>query len=152
MCEIKLKDIYKTKGAARILYVLLKERTSRVTISHRHMPSKRKHLAFLRSRPHKAWYLVMNESHEPVGGAYLSKNDEIGIFIFKKHQGMGYGQSAVQSLMRRHRRVHRFLANVNPRNARSIWFFTSLGFRHIQNTYELSRPPEAAKRPKDLKA
>lgn len=139
MCEIKLKDIYKTKGAARILYALLKERTMRVNISHRRMPTWRRHLAFLRSRPHKAWYLVMNTSGEPVGGTYLSKNDEIGIFIFRKYRGRGYGQSALLGLMRRHRGVHRFLANVNPKNKPSIRFFKELGFRHIQNTYEMRR-------------
>ena len=39
--------------------------------------------------------------------------------------------------MKRHPRK-RFLANVNPRNKKSIAMFEAMGFRHLQNTYELN--------------
>ena len=42
---------------------------------------------------------------------------------------------SIEMLMEKHPR-ERFLANINPANERSIEFFRSLGFVHIQNTYE----------------
>ena len=62
-----------------------------------------------------------------------------GVFVLRTHQGAGYGPQAVRLVMARHRGVKRFLANINPANQRSIAVFADLGFRHIQNTYELVR-------------
>ncbi len=136
MNRVKLSDVYKTRGAREILYRLLKERIPRVNISHRSLPAFKKHLDFIRKRPYKAWYLISEKPGSFVGGIYLSKNDEIGILIFKKHQKKGFGEKAVNLLMKRHRGVKRFLANINPANVPSIRFFEGLKFRHIQNTYE----------------
>ncbi len=90
------------------------------------------------SRPYKGWFILF-DGKEPVGATYLSKNDEIGIFIFKKYRGRGYGAEALGRIMKQFPRVKRFLANVNPANRRSIEFFKRRSFRHIQNTYEYRR-------------
>lgn len=137
--KIRLLDVYRAKGAEKILYDLMGERDATVNISHRQMPSWKDHVRFVRSRPYKAWYLVSSAAMPPtiVGAAYLSKNSEIGIFLFKSHRRQGYGEAAVQALMKKHPGTPRFLANINPKNLRSIEFFKDLGFRHIQNTYEL---------------
>jgi len=132
---IGLRDIYKVPDAPRHLYRLLEERGRDVNISHRAMPSWRAHLRFVRSRPYHAWYLIEADG-EIAGAAYLSKADEIGIFLFRSHQGRGLGPEAVKAVMKRHPRK-RFLANVNPRNKGSIAMFEAMGFRHLQNTYEL---------------
>lgn len=137
--SVRLADVYRVKEAPRILYRLLAERPARVNISHRKMPGWRKHLAFIRSRPYKAWYLIRVSGGACVGSIYLSKNDEIGAFIFKEHQKKGYGRIALDLLMKRHRAVKRFLANINPKNGASIRFFKNLKFGHIQNTYEFMR-------------
>ena len=136
---MRLVNVYRTKAAPEILYRLLAGRPKGVNISHRKMPSWGQHLSFVRSRPYKAWYLLRVPSGEFAGGIYLSKNDEIGVFIFKKHQKKGLGRQAVRLLMRRHRTIRRFLANVSPKNGRSIRFFRELKFRPIQNTYEFTR-------------
>lgn len=136
---VYLTDVYRLKQAPRILYRLLAERPPSVNISHRKMPSWRQHKAFVKSRPYKAWYIIRNASRTIVGGVYLSRQNEIGIFIFKEFRQKGYGGKAVDLLINRHRRVKRFLANISPRNDRSIRFFKRFKFRHIQNTYELIR-------------
>lgn len=110
-----------------------------MNISHRRMPSRAEHQRFFRSRPYRSWDLVLKDG-EPVGAIYLSKQNEIGVFIFKRYRGLGYGKKAVRLLMKKHGRERRLLANISPKNPRSIRFFKDMGFEHIQNTYELRRP------------
>lgn len=132
---MKLLCVYEVPKAVRHLYRLLQERTEATNISHRKMPSWRAHLRFFKSRPYRAWYLI-DVGGEIVGAIYLSQANEIGVFLFRTHQGRGLGSEAVKAIVKRHPRK-RFLANINPRNERSIAMFEALGFRHLQNTYEL---------------
>lgn len=132
--QMNLVDVYGSPDALGVLYRLLEERDPEVNISHREMPSWDSHCAFVASRPYAAWYLIVAES-EPVGAIYLSRADEIGVFILRAYRGKGYGRRAVLMLMEQHPR-ERYLANINPANEGSIAFFRELGFRHIQNTYE----------------
>ncbi|RZD45223.1 MAG: N-acetyltransferase, partial [Thaumarchaeota archaeon] len=71
-----------------------------------------------------------------VGSIYLTKNNEIGIFLIKKNQSKGIGVNALKLLMKKNLKV-RYLANVNPKNKKSIEFFKKNGFKLIQHTYEL---------------
>jgi RimJ/RimL family protein N-acetyltransferase len=71
-----------------------------------------------------------------MGAIYLSKANEIGAFIFHEHGGHDSGSQAIEALMAKHQ-GERFLANINPHNHHSIHIFEELGFKHIQNTYEL---------------
>ncbi|MEK7083941.1 MAG: GNAT family N-acetyltransferase [Patescibacteria group bacterium] len=139
MRGFKLVGVYREKAAAELLYRLLKERSAKINISHRKMPTWHQHLKFIRSKPYKAWYLISDAPKHFTGGIYLSKADEIGIFLLKKYQRLGHGNRAVDLLIKKHRNVKRFLANVNPNNKTSIQFFKKLGFGHIQNTYERRR-------------
>ena len=131
---MKLLRIQDTPAAPELLYQLLQERAPATNISHREMPTWDAHTHFIQSRPYKAWYVIQRDG-SPVGSIYLSKINEIGVFILIKHQGQGFGKLAIQMLMEKHP-GERFLANINPNNSRSIKFFKSLGFKHIQNTYE----------------
>lgn len=130
---MKLVSVYRSPDAPLYLYALMTEREAHVNISHRAMPTAEQHLAFVRSRPYRAWYLC-HVKHRVVGAIYLSKQGEIGIFIFKAHRGHGYGKQAVKALMDKH--PGNFLANINPANEASIKFFEKLGFRPMQVTYE----------------
>jgi RimJ/RimL family protein N-acetyltransferase len=116
----------------RLLYVLLGEREPEQSISHKEMPEWDEHVAFVQSRPYKAWYVVTDDG-VPVGATYLSKQNEIGIAIFKAHRGKGYAKEAIQELMKHHDGP--FLANINPNNWVSRCLFESLGFKFIQVTY-----------------
>lgn len=71
-----------------------------------------------------------------IGSIYLTKMNEIGIFIKKDFQKSGIGQTTLDLLMKKNPRK-RFLANVNPKNKKSISFFKRNGFKLIQYTYEL---------------
>lgn len=127
--------------APHLLYQLLGEREDHVNISHRVMPTMDEHYAFMDSMPYKAWYLIDTQPFFPqahshfVGSIYLSRQREVGIFLFREWIGKGFGAEAVGLLRARH--PGRMLANINPANEGSIRFFKSLGFRHVQNSYAI---------------
>lgn len=99
------------------------------------MPTYTEHVKFILSKPYSKWYVVMYGSKK-IGSIYLTKMNEIGIFIKKDFQKSGIGQTTLDLLMKKNPRK-RFLANVNPKNKKSISFFKRNGFKLIQYTYEL---------------
>ena len=138
---MKLIDVYASPEAARVLYELLAERNPEQNISHKAMPSFDEHCAFVASKPYQAWYLIVDDTDvasapKVVGAIYLSKAREVGLFIFKRYQAMGYGKAALRRLNALH--PGRLLANVAPGNGRSHRFFSDRGFKLVQVTYELS--------------
>ena len=132
--EIKLKPV--SNRDFKFLFLLLKERDSRTNISHKKMPTYAEHIKFVKSKPYSKWY-VIELTKNNVGSIYLTKQNEIGIFIQKKYQNNKLGKIALTSLMEKNPRK-RFLANVNPKNKASIRFFKNNGFKLIQYTYELT--------------
>lgn len=130
---MNLIDIYSRPDRADILYKLLSERDETINISHRSMPSMAKHIKFIESKPYQAWYFI---EEEPYGACYLSRQNEIGVFIFRKYRGLGYGPKAVKAIMAKHG-PGRYLANINPKNYTSAAVFMDLGFRLAQHTYEI---------------
>lgn len=134
--------------AVLALYDLLIERSQEedasVNISHRALPTYAQHWDFVRSAPYYRWYLIY-DNEEFVGSISITKRNEIGIVLKRKARGCGFGKSAVKRIIETEvplpavpgERSGKFLANINPNNARSIALFTGLGFKHIQNTYEL---------------
>ena len=132
---IKLESVYKDPETVNVLYDLLKERTPSQSISHKEMPSFKDHKKFYDSMPYLSWGIIKNEENQIVGSIYLTHQREIGIFIFKKCQGFGYGSAAVRHLMDMW--PGKFLWNVNPENTPSIKLVESLGGKLIQWTYEL---------------
>lgn len=141
MATIELVSVYNDPAAYGLLHDLLAERSPEESISHKKMPSYFEHIQFVDSKPYKAWYLVIEESEGYVGAVYLSRQNEIGVGIFKAHRGKGYGEAAVKELMRRCPlpEGERYLANVNPDNDVSRAMFEKLGAKVIQYTYEV--PP-----------
>lgn len=124
--------------AVDVLYALLQERTEAQTISHRKMPTCEEHRRFVASHPYKGWWIMEEEGGDPVGAVYLSQRFEIGVFVFAINQRQGYGTEAIKFAHRICREAgERMLANINPANAGSIALFQSMGFKHIQNTYEM---------------
>ena len=120
---------------SKFLFELLKERDPRANISHKKMPSYNEHLKFIKSKPYTKWYIIL-KSKDRIGSIYLSKNDEIGIFLSKKYQGKNIGNDALKELIRKNPR-ERYLANVNPKNKKSSIFFKNNNFKLIQHTYEM---------------
>lgn len=119
----------------RFLYELLKERESSTNISHRKMPTYNEHMNFVLSKPYSKWYIIYYGRNK-VGSIYLSKQNEIGIFIKEVFFMKGIGTDALRLLMELNPRK-RFLANINPKNKKSIEFFKKNRFKILQHTYEL---------------
>jgi len=117
------------------LWELLKERDDKVNILHAQMPSWDQHVKFVESRPYDLWFFIVANGRV-VGATYLTRNSEIGIFIFKSHQGHGYGPRAIELLMV-HGGKRPYLANINPENARSTYVFSKLGFKWKSSTYAI---------------
>ena len=134
-----------TDGGFTVLtWQLLKERDDSVNISHKKIPAMESHAEFVAHHPYRTWEAIM-AGETPVGSVYLTKRNEIGIFILQEHQGKGYAKAAIKKLLGQHRplpgiasfRPGAFVANVNPANQASIRLFESLGAKHISNTYQL---------------
>jgi RimJ/RimL family protein N-acetyltransferase len=131
-----LANVYDTAGSIEVLYELLKERDDTVNISHKVMPDFTSHAWFVESQPYSKWFLIQ-VGGESVGSIYLSRQGEIGVFVFKAHQGKGYAKEAIKAVMAM-QPGHRFLANINPANEKSARLFSELGFKLIQHTYEVA--------------
>ena len=72
-----------------------------------------------------------------VGSIYLSRQNEIGIFIKKNFQNNQIGRFSLELLIKKNPKK-RYLANVNPNNKTSINFFKNHKFKLIQYTFELN--------------
>lgn len=131
--EVKLKIVSKVDHS--FLYELLKQRNSRVNISHKKMPSYKDHLKFILSKPYSKWYVIQYENQK-IGSVYLTKQNEIGIFLINKMVRKNIGGKVLKLLIGKNPKS-RYLANVNPKNKRSVKFFKKNGFKIIQHTYEL---------------
>lgn len=124
------------RPATKFLFALLAQRTAESSISHQRMPTYEDHMRFVDSRPYREWFIVFIEE-EPIGSVYLTRQNEIGVFISNNMQHYGYGTAALRMLMDRHP-GERFLANINPGNERSIELFKKLGFGLLQVTYAMT--------------
>ena len=131
--SINLKLVFEKD--LRFLYELLKERKPSTNISHRKMPTFNEHVNFVLSKPYSKWYIIYYGKNK-VGSIYLSKQNEVGIFVKKAFVMKGIATEALKLLMELNPREG-FLANINPKNKKSIEFFKKNKFKLLQHTYEL---------------
>ena len=99
------------------------------------MPTYNEHKKFVKSKPYSRWYIVVY-SNKKIGSVYLSKNAEIGIFLKKEFQAHDIGNKILEMIIQKNPRK-RYLANINPKNTKSIKFFKKNHFKLIQYTFEL---------------
>jgi len=118
------------------LYKLLLERKQITFISHKKMPTYEEHVKFIESEPYSKWYIIQIDAKK-IGSIYLTKENEIGIFLKEDIQRRGIGSNALNELININPGL-RYLANINPKNEKSIEFFKKSGFKLIQYTYELN--------------
>ena len=95
---MELKPV--TQDDAEFLFDLLKQREGTVNISHKSLPDWKKHLQYVKKHDYQSWDIIWVENTR-VGNIYLTKNDEIGIFIDKKSQSKGYGTEALDEFMKK---------------------------------------------------
>ncbi len=143
MTTVRLVSIYAVPNSYQTLYDLLKERTKVMSIGHQQMPTMQEHIKFVVGHPYEAWYLIQATCLSPVGAIYLTKQREVGVFIFREHHHNGYASAALALLRSAH--PGRMLANLNPANEPSIAFFRKHGGKLIQTTYELPKQPREEK-------
>ena len=130
---VKLRLI--NNSDSKFLYDLLKNRDPQANISHRKMPTYKEHVKFVKSKPYTKWYIIEYGKNK-VGSIYLSKVNEIGIFLKKGKQKKNIGTTALTILIQKNPRK-RYLANVNPKNIISKRFFIKNRFHLLSYTYEL---------------
>lgn len=117
----------------RFLYQLLKERPEIANISHNRMPMYKEHVAFVRSCPYAAWYIIWSYESR-LGSIYLTRQNEIGVFITGKYKRHGFASWALKEIMRLHPRPM-YVANVSPKNEPSLKFFKKLGWKPVQVSF-----------------
>ena len=129
------------KSDYKFFYELLKERDKIENISHRKMPSRKESDKFNASKPYTYDFVVLLGNvcryrylWKRIGRTYITKNNEIGIFIKKEFQGKHCGTKVI-NLLFNETKLKRYYANVSPLNKRSQKFFKKLGFKLIQYTY-----------------
>ena len=147
--------IYGDTAAYRTLYELLKERDDTVNVEATSLPTYEQHVThcnwFLSGYNWGHWSLIQSDG-EIVGAVSCTAKNELGIFIFKKHQGRGYGPKAVLMMIEEIRRERdalehmpvtgganrcSFKAKINAKNKKSQSMFEGLGFVPQHITYEL---------------
>ena len=133
--NLKLKEV--DEKDVQFLYNLLDERKPVTYISHKKMPTYEEHVNFVKSSPYSKWYIIEVDGKR-AGTIYLTKQNEIGIFLNEGLQEKGIGSNALNVLIGKNPDL-RYLANINPENKKSIKFFKKLGFTLIQYTYELNK-------------
>ena len=133
--NLKLKEV--DEKDVQFLYNFLEERKPVTYISHKKMPTYEEHVNFVKSSPYSKWYIIEIDG-ERAGSIYLTKQNEIGIFLNEGLQEKGIGSNALNVLIGKNPDL-RYLANINPENKKSIKFFKKLGFTLIQYTYELNK-------------
>ena len=133
--DLKLKEI--DEKDIQFLYNLLEERKRVTRFSHKKMPTYEEHVNFVKSSPYSKWYIIEVDG-ERAGSIYLTKQNEIGIFLNEGLKEKGIGSNALNILIAKNPGL-RYLANINPENKKSIEFFKKLGFTLIQYTYVLNK-------------
>lgn len=119
------------------LYALLSQREAYQNISHKSLPKWEDHVSFVNSKPYKDWFIIYDtQTKDRVGSIYLSKDNEIGIFLSKGHRKKGYGRRALQALMEYYTDTKELKANIAPMNSGSICFFVNLGFNWYETMYD----------------
>lgn len=130
---IHLIDVYSMYRltADTVLWALLEQRKPWQSISHKKMPTIEEHIAFVASKPYKHWYIICRQmTGESRGAVYITHENEIGLFIFDEYHHQGYGKIALDQIMKKHKEIDVFRANIAPLNSASMAFFTNFGFKY----------------------
>jgi len=131
--SIELKPI--RKSDVDFLYELLLGRSPNENISHRKMPSYKKHSKFVMSKPYKKWYIIYYKKQK-LGSLYLTHLNEIGIH-FKKTSIRDFLITKSIELLIRKNTGKRFLINISPKNKKLLKIIKNKKSQLIQYTYEL---------------
>ncbi len=116
------------------LYTLLESREKIDNISHKKLPTFKEHTSFVKSKPYKKWYVVLNGKTK-IGTVYLSKINEIGIHLLPKFKKNIFYQQILEYIMTKYPKT-RLLVNINYKNNSLKRLYKKNGFKLIQYTFE----------------
>lgn len=137
MSQLTLKLM--TVGDCRFVYQLLKERQNEPNVNiNFQMPTYEDHKEYLLDALYFEWYkqaFIMYIGRKKIGQVYVTKDNEIGVFVLKAYQGKGYGREAVKRIIQA-TESDVFTAHVNGANEKSKRLFKALGFK-LKRTEEL---------------
>ena len=131
--SIELKSV--RKSDIDFLYKLLLERSHNENISHKIMPTYKKHSKFVMSKPYKKWYILYYKNQK-LGSLYLTYLNEIGIH-FKKITIPDFLITKSIELLIHKNTGKRFLINISPKNKKILKIVKNEKSKLIQYTYEL---------------
>lgn len=131
--KIELKSV--KKSDLNFLFELLHERKWIENISHKKIPTYKKHVEFVMSKPYIKWYIIYKENQR-IGSIYLSKQNEIGIHLIKKNKTIPILSDSIKILMVKNPKS-RYLVNVSPKNLLLLKLLKKQRFKLLQQTYEL---------------
>jgi len=125
-----IKDIIKIKEVdsddIEFLYEMLKERDSRINVTHNELPSFNQHKKFFETNPYDGWYIIMAENNK-VGHIHIYDDDTIGWFIKNEYKRFGFVIPAFEKLKKIHPR-EKYLGKVNPKNIEAQNLLIKLNF------------------------
>jgi hypothetical protein len=139
---VNLVDVY-SQEPHPVLYQLMEERKAEA-ISHKAMPSMEEHLAFVQSKPFRAWYLI-EEDGIVIGAVSINDRNEVRVGIVKQHRFPYRIVEAVKAIKDLHpplpavpsARVGEYVMNINGRDVDSCKLINELGGKYLQSTYAL---------------
>lgn len=133
--KLELKRV--TKNDIDFLYQLLKERDSKVNISHKKIPTYSQHKRFVLSKPYRKWYVIIYDN-DKIGSIYLTDINEVGTHLRKEYDKEPIKKQVLKKIIKIDSKK-RYLVNLSPKNKSALKFFKSQGFDLLQYTYELTR-------------
>lgn len=136
--QVTLIKIQKTGANAKILFGILKKRTT--NISQKSLPSYSAHKSFVLNHPYRVWYFV-KQKDEVIGNAYILKNNCIGITIIKNNKIVI--PIVIKQILQKHKplkaiksvRAAEFDFNVSPNNVEYISILEKMGAKLAQVTF-----------------
>ena len=140
--KIELIKVNYSLSHVKLLFEILKNRSSNSNISHTKLPSFQKHKKFVNSKPYRYWYFIFSSNYL-IGCTYITRLNEISIKL-KKRNSLLYKETLTLILENfkplkgiPSKRSSNFLINVSPKNKSLISLFTKMKLKKVQETYRV---------------
>ncbi len=137
--QLTLEKVEANNNHIKTLYELLKKRKQNQKISSNKLPTLADHQAFVKKHPYRVWFLVFYND-QCIGNLYLSKKNEIGIFLVKNEEVL---KEIIKFLKEKYKplkaiasvRAKNFIINISPNNVMLKKYLKKIGAKLIQYTY-----------------
>ena len=137
-----LEKVKNTNSHIKILFDILKKRSSNSNISHSKLPTLKEHKAFVYSKPYRFWFLI-KRSEDTIGSVYITRYNEISIKLIK-HNTKIYKDTLLLIIKNikplkgiASKRNKSFLINVSAKDKKQTNLLSKLRLRKIQETFKL---------------